>query len=88
MRNHENCCYSKISHCCLCNVLGTKKQTVLEKLDAPGILGLHFNDVAAPPAIEVVISGNLQRLVHTHSLSAHHRWSTHLARPPRAVLFA
>ncbi len=31
--------------------------TILEKLDAPGILGLHFLDVEAPPAIEVAISG-------------------------------
>jgi hypothetical protein len=29
----------------------------LGKLDAPGILGLHFHDVEAPPAIEVAISG-------------------------------
>jgi hypothetical protein len=29
----------------------------LEKVDAPGILGLHFPDVAAPLAIVVAISG-------------------------------
>jgi hypothetical protein len=29
----------------------------LEKLDAPGILGLHFLDVEAPLAIEIAISG-------------------------------
>jgi hypothetical protein len=28
----------------------------LGKLDAPGILGLHFPDVSAPPAIEFAIS--------------------------------
>jgi hypothetical protein len=35
----------------------------LGKPDAPGIWGLHFIDVAAPPAIVVVVFGDLPRLV-------------------------
>jgi hypothetical protein len=46
----------------------------LRKLDAPGILGLHFPDVEAPPAIEVAISGKPAMGTSSTHASVRYAW--------------